>query len=56
MGKVVYGFKNGKLLLSKKHGAKTESDDQQPDISNTPEQRRYNDFLCQIKEEKKSVL
>ena len=55
MGKVVYGFKNGKLLLSKKHGAKTESGDQQPDISNTPEQRRY-DFLCQIKEEKKSVL
>ena len=46
--KIVYGFKNGILPLSKKDNMKTDSADQQLDILDTPEQRRFNDFLDQI--------
>ena len=53
--KIVYGFKNGILPLLKKDKMKTDSGDQQLDISDTPEQRRFNHFLLQIKEEQKNI-
>ena len=43
--KIVYGFKNGILPLSKKGGMKTDSADQQPSISDTREQRRFDYFF-----------
>ena len=51
--KIVYGFKNGILLLSQKGYMKTDSALQQLDILDTSEQRRLNDFSSQIKEEQK---
>ena len=33
----------------------TANDDQQPDILDTPEQKIFNDFLSQIKEEQKNI-
>ena len=48
--KIVYGFKNGRLPLSKKSG-----DDQQPDISDAPEEKRFDNFLKQIEEEQKCI-
>ena len=53
--KIVYGFKNGILLLPKKDDMKTDTGNQQLDILDTLEQRRFNDFLSQIKEEQKNV-
>ena len=53
MGKIIYGFKNGILLLSKKADMKTDSADQQLDILDTPEQRRFNDFQGILKKSKK---
>ena len=55
MEKIVYGFKNAILPLSKKDDLKIDSGDQQLDILDTPEQRRYNDILSQIKEEQKNI-
>ena len=49
--KIVYGFKKKILPLSKKADVKTDSGDQQPHILDTPEQKRFNDYLRQIKEE-----
>ena len=43
------------MPLSKKAAEETDSDDQQPDILDTPEQKRFNDFLSQIKEEQKNI-
>ena len=43
--KIVYGFKKGMLPLSKKDDMKTDSGDQQPDISDTRRQIKFNDFL-----------
>ena len=53
--KIVYGFKNGILPLSKKVDMKTDSGDQQPNILETPKQTKFNDFLSQIKEEQKNI-
>ena len=54
-GKIVYRFKNGILPLSKKNDMKTDSAHQQLDILDTTEQRRFNDSLSQIKEERKNI-
>ena len=43
--KIVYGFKNQMLLLLKKDDMKTDRGDQQLDILDTSEHRRFNDFL-----------
>ena len=43
--KIVYGFKKGILPLSKKDDMKTDSSDQQSDISDTRRQIKFNDFL-----------
>ena len=51
--KIVNGFKNGILLPFKKVSTKTDSGDQQPDISDTSKQKTFNDFLRQIEEEQK---
>ena len=51
--KIASGFNNGILLLSKRDDTKTDSCDQQLDILDTPEQKRFNDILGQIKEELK---
>ena len=40
---------------SKKIDVKTNIGDQQPDILDTPEQKKINDFLSQIKEKQKSI-
>ena len=53
--KIVYGFKNGILLLPKKDDMTTDSGDQELDILDTPDQRRFNDFLSQIKGEQKYI-
>ena len=53
--KIVCGFKNGILLLPKKEDTKTDSGDLQLDILDTPEQRRFNDILSQIKEKQKNI-
>ena len=53
--KTVYEFKNKIWPLSKKAGVKTDSADQQPGILDTPEQKRFNDFLRQIKQEQKNI-
>ena len=55
MGKIVYGFKNGILLLPKKDDMKTDSGGRQLDVLDTAEQRRFNDFLSQITEERRNV-
>ena len=34
---------------------KTDSGDQQPDISDTPKQTKFNDFLEQIKKEQRNI-
>ena len=49
--KIVYGFIKKILPLSKKADVKTDSGDQQPHILDTPEQKRFSDYLRQIKEE-----
>ena len=46
--KIVNGFKNRILLLSIKDILKT-------DILNTPEQKQFNNFLSQIKEEQRNI-
>ena len=53
--KIVNGFQNKILPLSKKAGEKTDSDDQQPDISDTSEQKIFNDLLSQIKKEQTNI-
>ena len=53
--KFVYGFKNEILPLLKKDDMKTDSGDQRSNILDTPEQRRFNDFLEQIEEEQKNI-
>ena len=53
--KFVNGFKNGILPPSKKIDVKTNIGDQQQDILDTPEQKKINDFLSQIKEKQKSI-
>ena len=53
--KIASGFNNGILLLSKRDDTKTDSCDQQLDILDTPEQKRFNDILGQIKEELKKI-
>ena len=50
---IVHGFKNGILPLSKMDDMKIDSADQQLDILDTTEQRRFNNFSSQIKEEQK---
>ena len=52
--KIVNAFKNKIMPLSKKIDEKTDRDDQQPDILDASEQKRFNDFLSQIKEEKRN--
>ena len=53
--KIVHGFENGILLLSKKDDMKTDSADQQLDTLDTTEQGRFKEFLSQIKEEQKNT-
>ena len=53
--KIVHLFKYGILQLSKKNDMETDSADQQLDILDTSEQRRFNDFLSQTKEEQKNI-
>ena len=55
MGKSLNWFKNKTFSLSKKVGAKTNSGDQKPDILHTPGQKRFNDILSQIKEERTNM-
>ena len=43
------------LPFSKKDDMKTDSSNQQPDVLDTPEQIKVNDFLEQIKEEQKYI-
>ena len=43
--KIVYAFKKGILPLSKKDDMKTDSGDQQPDISDNRRQIKFNNFL-----------
>ena len=52
---IVHGFKNGILPLSKTDDMKIDSADQQLDILDTTEQRRFNNFSSQIKEEQKNI-
>ena len=47
----MYGFKNGISPFCKKDGMKTDSGDQRPNILDTPEQRRFEDFLQRIEEQ-----
>ena len=49
--RIVYGFKNGILSLSKKDDMKTDSGD----FLNAPEQTEFNDFFNQIKEEQNNI-
>ena len=51
--KIASGFNNGILLLSKRDDTKTDSRDEESDILDTPEQKRFNHILGQIKEELK---
>ena len=53
--KIVYGFKKGILSFSKKDDMKTESGDQELDISDTPKQREFIYFLGQIKGEQRNI-
>ena len=53
--KIVNGFTNKILPLFKKDGVKTDSGDQQPDILDTAEETRFNDFFKQIREEQKNI-
>ena len=53
--KTVNRFKNKILQLSKKAAEETDSDDQQPDILDTPEHKRFNNLFSQIKEEQKNL-
>ena len=43
------------MALSKKAVEKNESDNQHPDILDTPKQKGFNDFLSQIKEKQKNI-
>ena len=47
----MYGFKNRISPFCKKDGMKTDSGDQRPNILDTPEQRRFEDFLQRIEEQ-----
>ena len=49
--KIVYGFKNGILPLFKNN----DSGNQWPNILDTPEQRRFDDFSEQIRREQKNI-
>ena len=49
--RIVYGFNNGILPLSKKDDMKTDSGD----FLNAPEQTEFNDFFNQIKEEQNNI-
>ena len=51
--KIFNRFKNRILALSKKALEKSESDNQHPDILDTPKQKGFNDFLSQVKEKQK---
>ena len=51
--KIASGFNNGILLFSKRDDTKTDSRDEESDILDTPEQKRFNHILGQIKEELK---
>ena len=51
--KIVSGFKNGILLLSKKDDMKNHSGDEEPDILDTTEQTKFNDFFQQVREHEK---
>ena len=53
--KIVYGLKNRILPLSKKFCMKTDSGDKQPNILDISKQKKFNDFLFQIKEEQKNI-
>ena len=53
MGKIVYGFKNGILLLPKKNGVKTDSGDQQPIHPNSED---IMIFYAKLKKRKKMSL
>ena len=53
--KNIYGFKNGILPLFKKDDMKTDSGDQKPDILDTSEETKSNDFLKQVKEEQRDM-
>ena len=53
--KIVYGFKKGILSFSKKDDVKTDSSDQELDISDTPKQKEFNYFLEQIKGEQRNI-
>ena len=53
--KIVYGFKKGILPFSKMDDMKIDSGDQQPDISDTPKQTKFNDFLEQIKKAQRNI-
>ena len=53
--KIVYGLKNRILPLSKKFCMKTDGGDQQPNILDISKQKKFNDFLFQIKEEQKNI-
>ena len=55
MEKNIYGFKNGILPLFKKDDMKTDSGDQKPDILDTSEETKSNDFLKQVKEEQRDM-
>ena len=46
---IVSGFKNEILRLSKRVGMRTDSDDQQPNILDTPEQKRFKTRLKKSK-------
>ena len=53
--KIVNGFKNGILPLSKGIGTKADNSDQQIDILETPEQKKKKDLSRQIKKEQKYI-
>ena len=43
--KIIYGFKHGILSLAIKDAAKTDSADEQPNILDMPEEKKFNGFL-----------
>ena len=49
--KIVSEFKNAKLPLCKKDGMKSDSGDQQPDISDALKEKRFAYFLKKIREQ-----
>ena len=52
---IIEGFKNGISPFSKKDGMKSDGGDQQSHILDSPEQTKFNDYLEQIKEERKNI-